>query len=1054
MNCIDIIQYNLNDNYRQFGYSSTYALGSTTGKSSSGISQFKPDSVDASSVDSKSINSTDATINTITSTTMIVDTITVSQLSGFKLTGDVDFNNKNTKNLNVLGLTANLGSVTNMSLISSDNFILKGPSGSLSFLPNPSTVNHSIIMPPNNNIGALRNDGLGNLVWMNDLFMNSIGIGTISTGSSDLPIIEAKLHIKGGHSTTGGLLIESNVDGLNRLAIYPETSGSTAIKKLLSGSLNFYDSLGSKDLEIDSSGNIIIYNDVSLNGEIAVKDNLVLLNSGETGAGVTLGISGLEIERGSLTNYQIIYDETSTSTKIGVIGSLQKVTTRNDNLVNKSIPYWNNATNQLESSANLTFDTTLNYPIITNISNSGTITIPTGTDVLVGRATTDTLTNKSLNNTSVFHVDNTDNTKKIGFITSGASASTTLSLASVQTTSQTLSVPNLTTSDVITTNAFTQTLTNKTLTGTNNILTASLLKSATTEVSISGATAPTNGQVLTATSGTTATWQTLAGTSTIKIGTYTFPRTISYTNNSQITTTFSSAFTGTPESINLIGQLNNISFAVHSKTSSNFIWSSNAQLTPITIAETANVEAKTGNWSISSLGCMVMDHPSVLYKDNNNNIIFSRATDVNGLTWNNPITIATGLSYKLLRNLIIVNNNPTFIYKGSGSAIYYVRADDSYGTSWSLFDKIPIITPFYRSDYDVPFITDLLVVNNNPAILYSIPAAANALNTNGELYYIRSTTSLGYTKYSIGTISQSVNTITGTNTVFTSDMVGGTIFFSDGQSINITAFTNSTTLTVGGSSNTIPNQNYFIIYGSLSWANTPILVNPNYFVELGTSPSSTNDKGVSYLFMVNGSPAVVFINSIPKVRYSYPNEVNGNGVWTDIIVNSGEGGGGLNGGSPRCSALYINSSGFPVIITTDGNEPAYLYVGTAVDGSTWSTIGYVGTLGIYFVGASDMHSIIINNKPILINGSTSGDFTAAFSSYGTGNSSSDWNGGNIYYESGVPLNEHHISNCKLLQLYNGEIGVIYNFRNGANAIRFLKVYEPNSSTVYYTATKL
>lgn len=57
----------------------------------------------------------------------------------------------------------------------------------------------------------------------------------------------------------------------------------------------------------------------------------------------------------------------------------------------------------------------------------------------------------------------------------------------------------------------TDTLTNKTMTGTNNVLTASLLKSATTEVSVSAATAPTTGQVLTATSGTVATWQTPSG---------------------------------------------------------------------------------------------------------------------------------------------------------------------------------------------------------------------------------------------------------------------------------------------------------------------------------------------------------------------------------------------------------------------------------------------------------------------------------------------------------------------------------------------------------------
>ena len=44
---------------------------------------------------------------------------------------------------------------------------------------------------------------------------------------------------------------------------------------------------------------------------------------------------------------------------------------------------------------------TLTTPVIASISNSGTITVPTGTDTLVGRATTDTLTNKTLTSPTI-----------------------------------------------------------------------------------------------------------------------------------------------------------------------------------------------------------------------------------------------------------------------------------------------------------------------------------------------------------------------------------------------------------------------------------------------------------------------------------------------------------------------------------------------------------------------------------------------------------------------------------------------------------------------------
>jgi len=77
---------------------------------------------------------------------------------------------------------------------------------------------------------------------------------------------------------------------------------------------------------------------------------------------------------------------------------------------------------------------TLTTPVISSISNTGTLTLPTSTDTLVGRATTDTLTNKTL----------------------------TSPVISTITNSGTLTLP--TTTDTLVGRATTDTLTNKTLT--------------------------------------------------------------------------------------------------------------------------------------------------------------------------------------------------------------------------------------------------------------------------------------------------------------------------------------------------------------------------------------------------------------------------------------------------------------------------------------------------------------------------------------------------------------------------------------------------------------
>src|SRR5208282_2041538 len=104
----------------------------------------------------------------------------------------------------------------------------------------------------------------------------------------------------------------------------------------------------------------------------------------------------------------------------------------------------------------------LTSPAISTIINTGTLTLPTSTDTLVGRSTTDTLNNKTLINSTTLFVDGTDNTKTINFQSSGATTGKSMTIASSQTTNRVLTLPDAT--DTLVVLAASQTLTNKSLT--------------------------------------------------------------------------------------------------------------------------------------------------------------------------------------------------------------------------------------------------------------------------------------------------------------------------------------------------------------------------------------------------------------------------------------------------------------------------------------------------------------------------------------------------------------------------------------------------------------
>ena len=117
---------------------------------------------------------------------------------------------------------------------------------------------------------------------------------------------------------------------------------------------------------IQANSNVTVTGDLTVNGTtttvnsttVTTSDNIIVVNDGEVGAGVTAGSAGIEVERGTATNYQFVFVESDDSFKIGESGSLQKVATREDTPTDNGFAFWDTSTSKLETSANFTYNGT------------------------------------------------------------------------------------------------------------------------------------------------------------------------------------------------------------------------------------------------------------------------------------------------------------------------------------------------------------------------------------------------------------------------------------------------------------------------------------------------------------------------------------------------------------------------------------------------------------------------------------------------------------------------------------------------------------------------
>lgn len=241
-----------------------------------------------------------------------------------------------------------------------------------------SGIIHSIIPETNAvNLGSTTNP-FGN-VYANEghFAANTIYLGNVALSGTD----DTLLISKDNGATYYNVVISGAADVPAQLVA--GTGQNTIISSDSNVNINGDNVAISGTTNITLTGSTVIDGDLYVQGTtttvnsetLSTLDNIILLNSNTTDTPTE--DAGLEIERGIETNYQIIFDETNDVFKVGEVGSLQVVATRENSPISTGVPFYNTVLNRFDTS-----DTT-KLVNVTNIPSNKTGTLQAGKELQV-----------------------------------------------------------------------------------------------------------------------------------------------------------------------------------------------------------------------------------------------------------------------------------------------------------------------------------------------------------------------------------------------------------------------------------------------------------------------------------------------------------------------------------------------------------------------------------------------------------------------------------------------------------------------------------------------